>query len=120
MTTALEISLTGANITYEVNLEDGAPHEIEFFERALSLLEGWIIHKWFGNISSINKETYNPLLQNNHPKKKGFGERQIRLNQSLNQLEFWQLNSSRIEMTLNVDELFKIVLPNLTQEIVQV
>jgi len=55
LTTALEISLTGANITYEVNLEDGAPHEIEFFEKTLSLLEGRIIHKRFGNVSSINK-----------------------------------------------------------------
>ena len=83
LTTALEISLTGANITYEVNLEDGAPHEIEFFEKTLSLLEGRIIHKRFGNVSSINKQTYNPLTLNNTPKKQGFGERQIRLNQTL-------------------------------------
>jgi len=69
LTTALEISLTGANITYEVNLEDGAPHEIEFFEKTLSLLEGRIIHKRFGNVSSINKSTYNPMTSNNTPKK---------------------------------------------------
>lgn len=40
LTSALEISLTGAKISYEVNLDDAAPHEIEFFERTLSLLEG--------------------------------------------------------------------------------
>lgn len=74
MTTALEISLTGAKITYEVNLEDATPHEIEFFEKSLSLLEGRNIHKRFGNINSIKKEDYNPLTQQT-PKKTGFGER---------------------------------------------
>jgi hypothetical protein len=45
LTTALEISLTGEKLTYEVNLEDAAPHEIDFFERTLSLLEGRTVHK---------------------------------------------------------------------------
>ncbi len=62
LTTALEISLTGAYITYEVNLDDGAPHEIDFFEKTLSLLEGRNIHKRFGAGTSISKDTYNPVL----------------------------------------------------------
>ena len=93
LTTALEISLTGAKITYEVNLDDSTPHEIEFFEKTLALLEGRNIHKRFGNISSIGKDVYNPLQQQT-PKKAGFGERQIRLNKNLQQLEFRQFSSS--------------------------
>ena len=62
LTTALEISLTGAFITYEVNLDDGAPHEIDFFEKTLSLLEGRNIFKWFGEVSTIQKQAYNPIL----------------------------------------------------------
>ena len=61
LTTALEISLTGAFITYEVNLDDATPHEIDFFERTLALLEGRNIHKRFGNVNAIGKEAFNPL-----------------------------------------------------------
>lgn len=53
LTTALEISLTGANLTYEVKLDDAAPHEIEFFERTLALLEGRVINKRFGSTTSL-------------------------------------------------------------------
>jgi len=73
LTTALEISLTGAKITYEVNLEDATPHEITFFEKSLSLLEGRNVHKRFGLVNAISKEGYNPLTQS-VPKKAGFGE----------------------------------------------
>lgn len=61
LTTALEISLTGAFMTYEVNLDDATPHEIDFFERTLALLEGRNIHKRFGNVNAIGKEAFNPL-----------------------------------------------------------
>lgn len=55
-------------------MDDATPHEIDFFEWTLALLEGRNIHKRFGNVNSIGKEVYNPI-KNSTPKKAGFGER---------------------------------------------
>ena len=58
---------------YEVILEDAAPHEIEFFERTLALLEGRIVFKRFGSSGSLKREIYNPLKKKD-PKRAGFGD----------------------------------------------
>jgi len=96
LTTALEISLTGCNLQYSVNLEDSAPHEIQFFERTLALLEGRIIFKRFGSSNNLKRACYNPL-KDVDPKKAGYGLRSLRISQDLSYLEIRSINSNRVE-----------------------
>ena len=105
---------------YEVILEDAAPHEIEFFERTLALLEGRIVFKRFGSSGSLKREIYNPLKKKD-PKRAGFGDRQVRLNKDLTHIEVIRTNKSMTpDQSFPVGELFRVVVPQTTQDIIRV
>ena len=108
LTTALEISLTGSDLQYDVDLVDAAPHQILFFEKTLALLEGRIIFKRLGSASSLNRDSFNPLKQTD-PKKAGYGLRQLRLSQDLAYFEISMVDSNRVEQRIKTSELFRVV-----------
>lgn len=113
----IKISTTPAQM-YKVNLEDSAPHEVEFFEKALALLEGRDVFRRHGNTQNLTRKDFNPLKPEVTPQKCGFGDRNMRLNKSLKYIEFRK--NGVMNGKVEVNDLHKVVVPMVTTNVIRI
>lgn len=86
--------------------------DVSFAERIIPLLDGAAFYKKFSSRQSLNENAFDPLNADKYPPEAcGYGVRLFQLDKSLMAINVRMSLKIAVEMTINLNEIVKPILP---------